>query len=75
MTTPIQLHDGRVFPSITDAAAALGVERITLTRHLDRYGHTALVRVPKKALLAALFNQPEVTVTQLAEMIRNGECK
>lgn len=35
-----QLHDGRLFPSISAAARALDIDHKTLIYHLDTHGHT-----------------------------------
>ena len=44
--TPARTHDGRVFPSLSAASRALGVDVSTFLYHIDRYGHTARIGAP-----------------------------
>jgi len=43
-----QLHDGRIFESMSAADRALGVSIGTTSEHLDRYGHTENIGKHKK---------------------------
>lgn len=39
MTTAVRTTDGRIFSSITEAAARLGVDNTTIHYHLNKYGN------------------------------------